>query len=187
MTIRLGDECQAEMVFARRYIVLLSLLALSQTVAVAQKRSTPADETLAAPFDDGSFSPAMYVDIGAKTAFHLETSWIPGKEHKGMFRYKIFVSPSESAVDRATNQDFYSPSAITAQMKRIQNCSENLVLYDSGGFELREIGLMFGLGVDRQGVVTALYANSAEQMDASEYRQFLRDGSWTITWSCPGM
>jgi hypothetical protein len=126
------------------------------------------------------------LDLGAKAKFHLETSWILGKEHKGMFRYKIFVSPSDSAVDRLANLDFYSRSAITAQMKRLQNCSENLVLYDRGGFELRQIDLMLGLAVDHQGVVTGLYANSAEQMDASEYRQFVT-GSWTITWSCPDM
>jgi hypothetical protein len=33
--------------------------------------------------------------------------------------------------------------------------------------------------------LTALTANEAFQLSAEEYRAFVKDGSWTVAWSCP--
>ncbi|HEY3988606.1 MAG TPA: hypothetical protein VGM02_04850 [Acidobacteriaceae bacterium] len=166
--------------------LLFVLLAALQFIAHAQSRTNLSTvATLAAPFDCGTFSPTIDVTVGAKTEFHLETSWIPGKNHKGMFRYKMYVVASDSAVEHLKNPSFYTPEAIAAQMKRIQGCWESLELYDADGFVLRHIPIAFSLGINDKGLAGSLSSNAAEQMDASEYRQFTGNGSWSIKWSCP--
>jgi hypothetical protein len=68
-------------------------------------------------------------------------------------------------------------------MKRIEACTLYLRLYDSDGFLLRQIPMPLSIGVDDQGQEGSLEANSSEQMDASDYRQFI-NGSWAIGWGC---
>jgi hypothetical protein len=85
-------------------------------------------------------------------------------------------------VERVKNLDAYSPEAITMQMKRINFCSVHLELYDNDEFLLRTALIPFAYGEDDQARIAALTANTAMQMDASEYRKIK---AWSINWYCP--
>jgi len=63
-------------------------------------------------------------------------------------------------------------------------------LYDTDGFSLRRVYVLFQRVVDDQARVIGLSANSSEQMDADEYKKFVGTsvfvtGSWEMAWSCP--
>jgi hypothetical protein len=117
-----------------------------------------------------------------KVKFSLKTSWIPGEGHKGMFRYRMFATVDTPAL--------YSDEEIETQMKRLNHCVVFLNLNDVDGFELRQLIVPFSNGVDKAARVKALYANTASQMDANEYRQLVgnskQSGSWSISWDCSG-
>jgi len=115
-----------------------------------------------------------------KVKFSLKTSWIPEEGHKGMFRYRMVATVDAPAL--------YSAEEIQTLMQRVNHCSIFLSLQDVDGFELRKLTVPFSYGVDDDLRVNALFANTASQMDANEYRQFVGNskqlGSWSISWDC---
>jgi hypothetical protein len=143
-----------------------------------QAPSRSGEAALAVPSDDGVLDPAILVSAGPRTEFHLQSSWIPGYGNKGMFRYKLSVAPVTSPVERVKQPAFYTPDAIAAHMRRMRGCDIGLVLYDSDGFLLSTVPMQFILSGDTRGGIVGLSVNSAEQMRAAEYRQFLK-GSWS--------
>jgi hypothetical protein len=60
--------------------------------------------------------------------FTLATSWIPGEGHKGYFRYRVTVS--------VVGLDL---KATTTYIKALRDCHFDLMLYDAGGFKLRDV------------------------------------------------
>jgi len=139
-------------------------------------------EPLAKPMDWGTYSSRLFKD-SRKVRFSLATSWIPGENHKGMMRYKMGARP-----DDPTASDDLTFEATELLMRRTENCIITLNLFDSDNFLLRQAVVPFGLGVDDQGRVIALHANSSIQMDAQEYRKFAGTppdgGSWNVSWAC---
>jgi hypothetical protein len=146
-------------------------------------RSTQQNQNvaLAKPVDWGTAPPArIFKDTEMKVNISLKTSWIPGEDHKGMFRYRMIAITDTPAI--------YSDQEIETLMNRVHSCSVFLVLQDVDGFQLRELMVPFGYGVDKDARLKSLYANTASQMDADEYRQFVgnskQSGSWSISWDC---
>jgi hypothetical protein len=179
-------------------LICVGLLSLNMAICGGQqaipKKSPPratSTEALAKPTFWEPNTERFFTDSPLRMTFNLATSWIPGSDHKGMFRYKIIGNPvkpnlSESAKD----PDLTSSKATEEFINRIIGCDVNVALYDTDGFVLRTILLDFKLGVDNEAHPVSLIANSSAQMGSSEYRMFVGDeeksGQWAITWSCRG-
>jgi hypothetical protein len=146
------------------------------------KQDSGAD--LAAVADWQSYTPPILPDPAPKVSFHLQTSWIPGDQHRGTFRYRLNGAIFASAMERAKSPESYTPASIATTIKQIHACDITLVMYDRDGFVLRKIAVPFAYGVNEQSEIISLSSNDATQMDVSEYRRF---SSWTLSWSCAGI
>jgi hypothetical protein len=144
-------------------------------------------ESLAAPRNWGSITLQMFPDSDRRVIFTLVTSWIPGENHAGMFRYKVQGTPFELTLAQRA-QDMNIPASTEKLMRRIHACDVELDLYDADGFILRKVPIVFDYGV-YGGQVQSLIANDSSQMDASEYRKLVgtssNSGSWNIAWVPP--
>lgn len=133
----------------------------------------------------------IFEDDPRQFRFILLTSWIPGHEHKGFFRYQLSVAvlpvpPSPNPL--------YSPTppqqgwGVSETIDRLHNCTLFLSVYDDGGFVLQKIPLILQRTVDDQSVIVGLSANDSSQMDLKDYQNFLSanpQASWNIEWACP--
>ena len=130
----------------------------------------------------------LFADSKIVVVFTLATSWIPGEDHKGLFRYKLHAAPRMSFQDIADNPELSSREGIETFVKRVSDCSITLRLNDRDGFLLRTVPLNFNLEVGEDTKVQALSANDATQMDAAEYKMFAGDGTtsgtYGIGWKC---
>jgi len=119
----------------------------------------------------------------------LSTSWVPGPDHKGMFRYKVKITsfqPSLS-VQAKTPEPSYGWDFSTL-IDKFHSCDYTLRVFDKGEFILRRIPLAFLTDVDDAGKSSAISANDMSSMDLDEYRSFLsanKNISWDVTWICP--
>jgi hypothetical protein len=139
----------------------------------------PLETSLAKPIDWGIYKARLFKNVESNMKFTLQTSWIPGENHKGMFRYKMSAIPDMAGL--------HSDDEIEALMKRVNACLIRLNLFDVDEFLLRSLSVSFSFGVDDKAHVRNLFANAASQMDANEYRQFVggnKSGSWSISWVC---
>jgi hypothetical protein len=160
----------------------------------AEKTSRPAtqNEALAKPRDWGEVSIRLFKDSEMQMTFGLATSWIPGEEHKGMFRYRLSAYPKtpQTIAERARFPELYSPAAIESFVERVQKCDFILELFDSDQFKLRNVSVFFNRAVDEQARLIGLETNSSSQMDADEYRKLIGNavvtGSWEIGRACNG-
>lgn len=130
-------------------------------------------------------------DDPRRESFSLITSWIPGFEHKGYFRYQLLVTVIDTQL---ATQPLYSSTpprqgwGIPETVERLQACSFLLDIYDEGGFILQKIPLSFIRIVDASSVTDGLNANDSSQMDLNNYQSFLKanyNSSWDIAWYCP--
>ncbi len=144
------------------------------------------NELLAVPNDWNDYSARMFQDSTMVMVFTLTTSWIPGPDHKGMFRYKIGASPKKPPTlhEQLNFPELYGPDAIEKLLKRTHECVISVDLYDADGFILRRIDVPFSYGIDSSTRIVALTANNFTQMDADEYRKLVEKGSWSISWLC---
>jgi hypothetical protein len=111
--------------------------------------------------------------------FKLVTSWIPGEDHKGIFRYKF----------PKLHQGYRSALAeYQIMFKRTYGCAIVVVLYDADGVPLRRVYPVFKPPVTEQ--METMSANGNVQMDTSEYTDFIGTpghvGYWDINSACPG-
>jgi hypothetical protein len=165
-------------------IAALSLVSALPCLAQAQGRSganpNSQEPALAKPVDWGTFEARIFKDTEMKIKFTLQTSWIPGENRKGMFRYRMSVFPDPLVS--------YSPDDIEKIISRVNACNVTLDLFDADGFVLRTLTVPFSFGVNDKARVQSLFANTASQMDSNEYRQFVgsanHSGSWSIGWAC---
>jgi hypothetical protein len=147
-------------------------------------------ERYAKPVDWTECSRHLFKDSETSTVFTLKTSWIPGADHKGMFRYIMSAFPKQTSIiaDTAKNPELDSPKKIEDFVKRVNSCTINLVLHDTDGFLLRKIPVEFSYKVGEDAHISSLAANDSDQMDAEEYKKFLGDSpmpeSWSVTWAC---
>ena len=133
----------------------------------------------------------IFPDDPRNIQFLLLTSWIPGVEHKGFFRYQLSANVMAASL---SDQALYAATpppqgwGIPETIERLQGCMLSLYLYDEGGFVLQKIPIVFEKTVDDHTVVTGLSANDSSQMDLNNYQSFLSskpESSWNIEWSCP--
>lgn len=122
-----------------------------------------------------------------RTKFYLVTSWIPGREHKGYFRYQLRTSLVYAPVGEAV-----AAQTMPQAFSEFKKCSFFLELYDDGGFVLDKIPLYFQEMVGDTGAVTGMVANDSFQMDLYEYKKFIHAGlragpeaTWNISYTCP--
>lgn len=135
----------------------------------------------------------MFKDDPRTATFSLITSWIPGHENKGYFRYQLNVTINPlSAIDEESAK--VAPPqgwGVPAALDRIDLCVISLHLFDSSGFILEKIPVSFMRGVDQNSNLIGLKANDSYQMGLQEYKSLLAssamnlDGAWSVTWACP--
>lgn len=171
-------------------LIALSMSAYSQSKMSAAHQNTSPNEALAKPLEWHEHKVRLFEDSEVSTVFTLTTSWIPGADHKGMFRYKVIAAPEipPTLNERAKYPELSGYQGVEHFVRRMNQCLISLVLYDSDGFLLRKVPLSFALGADQDAHITALSANDATQMDADEYRKLKGDtkeaGSYSIDWAC---
>jgi hypothetical protein len=141
---------------------------------------------MAAPTEWRYFSTRMFQDSQVNIVFNLTTSWIPGPDHKGSFRFKMMATIKKpySSEEQEKSPELYGQEATETLLRRAHECLIEMELYDTAGFILRDVPIPFSFGMGESGKVVALSANSAVQMDAEEYKKFLF-GSWVVTWTVP--
>lgn len=118
----------------------------------------------------GPLNPANHL-----ATFSLATSWIPGEQHKGYFRYRISVTSGETPLSEST-----------AYFKLLNSCQFFIVLLDSQDFKLREIELFFDDVVSESGDIVALSSNNMAQMDLDDYRSLVNGGGYNFKWGRRG-
>jgi len=183
----------------KKLMVAIALLAFSVLISAQTPRphSQPTHQSpsinglLAKPMDWNERRVRMFEDSQVTMIFTLTTSWIPGPDHKGMFRYKMSAAPDVPTAlnERAKYPELAGHEGIEQFIRRVNQCVISLVLYDPDGFILRKIPIEFSFGTDENAHVVALAANDAAQMDIDEYEKLTWDpkgsGTYTINWACP--
>jgi hypothetical protein len=170
-------------------LVLLVSSSLGVTQSPTHSKTPPTPSTnslLAAPMEWHYFSTRMFQDSQVNIVFNLTTSWIPGPDHKGSFRFKMtaITQKPPSAEEQDKSPELYGPEATEKLLRRVNDCLIEMELYDTDGFLLRDVPIPFSFGMGGSGKVVTLSANNAVQMDAEEYKKFLF-GSWVVTWTVP--
>lgn len=176
----------------------LALLLVFSSPILAQNptnRSVPQQSTevqrLAKPVNWATLRLHLFTDTQMQMNFTMATSWIPGPDHQGMFRYRISAEPElpSSKIEQLSHPEMYSVEGIEKFIHRVHDCSLFVELLDSDQFKLRSMLVTFQEEVDDKAVLRGLYANSSEQMDANEYKSFLgtesASGSWQVSRTCP--
>ena len=153
-------------------------------------RQPTRNESLVKPLSWGEFQVRFFKGSHVTMTFRLETSWIPGADHKGLFRYKLSAFPKKpiTTAELASDTELNTPEKVESFIRRVKECRIFLGLFDSDGFRLRGIPVAFQLTVNDDGQVEGLYANLDTQMEADEYRMFVgstsTSGSWSIAYTC---
>lgn len=124
----------------------------------------------------------LFKDDETTVTFSLSTSWIPGEDRKGRFRYKVDVTVPQHG-------DGVTVDSIAGILKRTQACTLYLVLNDKYDFQLRSIQLYLSKTVDEDMNLRGLNVNSSESMDVNEYRSLIGGtnevgGHWQVKWNC---
>jgi hypothetical protein len=164
--------------------------ASSKSVVPAAKKapSFSWEKFFASPSEWNDYSARIIPNSQLDVVFHLMTSWIPGADHKGMFRYKLTASPelfSTLGVPSVRLPEVDTTEKLEKYVRRVGQCRMQMIFYDKDGFIDRKIPLDFTLGVDDSGHVASLMANDAAQMPMQEYKDLLLQGSWEMTWLDP--
>jgi len=177
--------------FRALFAVFLSS-ALASSTAWSQQHRSPASAAptsnsnysakLAKPVLWGDYKVRLFKDDETTLTFTLSTSWIPGEDKKGRFRYRLDATVPQHG-------DGVTVTSIEKTLKRTQACSLYLVLNDKYDFRLRSIPVYLSQTVDESLNLRGLNANSAEPMDIGEYRSLVgepgeKGGNWQIKWNC---
>ena len=141
--------------------------------AKSNHRTSVSETILADPFNAGRETAHVLGSTEKEATFTLMTSWIPGPDRKGYFRWQMGVSGEGVTLSEA-------PKFINS----LHNCTYTLNVYDHGGFVLRHIPILFLRSVADSGDITAMSSNDLIQMNSAEYQKFVF-GSWDVSWSCP--
>lgn len=155
----------------------------------SSSRTSNSNAALAKPVIWGVGNYRLFKDDEASISVSMATSWTPGEEHKGMFRYRLSIIPAQGTLaDQQKHPEWADPEWKEKFISRVAECSFYVELYDVDQFRLRTIPIYPQKGVDTQARLWALNVNSSEQMDADEYRSLVgtdaTSGSWSLSWSC---
>lgn len=172
-------------------ISCMFVLVSPATLSIAQqspraKRESKAEENerLAKPVEWPELDRRLFKDSNDLLVFKMATSWIPGPDHDGRFRYKLTATP-------LLKDEYSAPlKQIGIMSKRLQqSCTISIILLDVDGFELRRVVPDLSLALNNENDIVGLAANESEQMDASEYKSLVgnggQSGSWNLAWNCP--
>ena len=147
-------------------------------------------QVLAKPIDWGQKSVRIFRGSNILMNFKLATSWIPGQDHVGLFRFKLSAVPKipPAQAQQIGEKNLDAPEELERFVARAHTCTFGLMLNDADGFLLRSITVSFlNVSDDGNGQIVGLMANSSDQMDADEYLRFLgtekAKGSWQVTWN----
>jgi hypothetical protein len=167
------------------FVALCLLVCFAETFAQAKAPTDATKLDYSEGIYQGEREIRIFPDDPRKFRFTLSTSWIPGPQHKGMFRYQLevgVVAPTPSDLSGPAPEEGWG---LAETIDRLQKCQLNLRLLDGGGFLVQTIPLWFARSVDDHSAVKGLSANDASQMDLSDYRSFLKPGAgWEMSWSC---
>lgn len=166
--------------------LVLSAVAGCPTPTAAQNKPVGTSD-YSVPHYGGDRSIRLFADDPRAFYFTLSSSWIPGADRKGQFRYILSSWVAKPAPEDLTKPAPKGGWESSAALERFHNCNTTLVLYDNGGFVLRRISVIFSRTVDADSKVTSLDANDSAPMDLTEYRGFLKTDaktSWQIAWFC---
>ena len=171
-------------------LLFLCVLCLHPTYAqqTAAPRAKPnLNATLAKPAIWSRTTIRMFKDSTREVSFVLNTSWIPGPDHKGMFRYKLTGLPERrSAADQLKANEVDTLESTEKFLDRVHTCDITLVLYDSDDFVLRRVSVILQRVVNDDAQVVNLLANSSVQMDQQEYVSLIgtsgKFGRFDINW-----
>jgi len=173
------------------FLLVSSLPGIGQSPAARKAaRQAALYEQYAKPIEWIENSRHLFKDSETSTIFTLKTSWIPGADHKGMFRYIMSAFPkgATTIADAPKSPELDSPKKVEDFMKRVNLCTINLVLHDTDGFLLRKIPVEFSYRVGEDAHISSLAANDSVEMDLDEYKKFVGDSpmseSWSVTWAC---
>jgi hypothetical protein len=150
--------------------------------STSSAQNSSSNDKLAKKLEWEPFDVRLFHDIDAKLVFNLATSWIPGEDRKGRFRYKIEV---RAGFDKDTVATLDSTEKL---FNKAKTCDFFLKLLDADEFELRDIPLTFDNNVNSSLMLVGLSANSSVPMTAVEYRSLVgapnSSGKWSINWRC---
>ncbi len=153
------------------------IIALCTGVALGQQRGSASGSpgSLSKGTNMGKLTIRPMVDDTHAATFSLWTSWLPGENHKGVFRYRVVVAGEDLA-----------PSEEASYIKQLNTCQFTLTPYDTDSFKIRDVPLKFDFGVTQDGTVYQLQTNELAQMDLTEYRSFLAGHRWIVSWDISG-
>ncbi|MDE3186748.1 MAG: hypothetical protein KGM96_04400 [Acidobacteriota bacterium] len=187
----------ASIVFCLILLSIVSLPAFAQDPAngepqqiVTQFPPLTPHQLLAKPIDWGQKSERIFRGANILMNFKLTTSWIPGQDHVGLFRFRLSALPKlpPAQARQIGEKNLDAPEALEQFVARAHTCRFGLMLNDADGFLLRSIPVSFmNVSDDGNGQIVGLMANSSDQMDADEYLRFVgtdkAKGSWQVTWN----
>lgn len=163
-------------------MVLTNVASAQAKGSTNEAQTSSTNDRLAKKLEWGSLDLRLFHDVDAKLVFTLATSWIPGEDRKGRFRYKVDAT---AGFEDGTTATLDSAEKV---LNRAFGCDLYLRLQDSDDFELRSIPLAFNRTVNSSMMLVGLTSNSSVPMSATEYRSFVgttrTSGTWTITWNC---
>jgi hypothetical protein len=167
-------------------LIAFSVPTLSQTQKATGKATYQftENERLEFPVFWNAETVRMFKDSDVDMKYTLTTSWIPGPDHKGMFRYKMGVAPLQTPERVKDAPELYTPNAIENLMKRAHRCIISVDLYDVDGFIVRRFDVGFSFGTNSSAQIVGLTANDFIQMDAAEYKKLTASGAWSVGWLC---
>jgi len=147
-------------------------------------------QVVAKPIDWGQKSVRIFRDSNILMSFKLTTSWIPGQDHVGLFRFKLSAFPKipPAQAQQISEKNLDTPGETERIVARARTCKFSVMLNDADGFLLRSIPVSFmNVSDDGNGQIVGLMDNSSDQMDADEYLRIAgtdkAKGSWQVTWS----
>jgi hypothetical protein len=153
----------------------------------AQRLKTDPNVALAKPAYWTQQTIRLFKDSPREVTFTMATSWIPGQDHKGMFRYRITgLAKERSAIAQSKANESDTPENTEKFLERVHGCGFIVVLYDGDGFILRRVPIVLQRAMNDDAQLISLNANWSDQMDREEYRSLLgtveKPGRWDITW-----
>jgi hypothetical protein len=181
---------------AASIVYCLILVSITSLPGIAQNQATgmtqqPATqyEAIARPIDWGQKSLRIFKDSNMLINFRLVTSWIPGADREGVFRFRLSAFPKipASQAEAIHQKNLDTPDGLENFLSHASKCNFGLMLNDSDGFLLRTVPLSFVNIADGENAqVTGIMDNSSDQMNADEYLKFVGSGeakgTWQVSW-----
>jgi hypothetical protein len=181
-------------------LFLISAMALSGQTAKKQPPPPKVDydaimqqateEAYAKASYRGSHLAKLFADDPRNTKFTLTTSWIPGPDAKGMFRYKLKVEVEPPTAEAKNLYNATPPPGgwgVPETLRRIHLCRYTLTLFDDGGFIVQKVPLQLIRTVDDAGIDINLATNETTPMSFTAYKSFMAadaSDSWGVLWAC---